>query len=387
MSIGLEIPKKSKQKIDSQAQSKQPPPFSTSEGFYIPKLEADDPKNPPCKKNGQPKGLFRNDGKTVRPIVGEKCSLYVMTPPCVCFGFSYKYPFNLPQKEQEPSKATGMQICYNCTPSDRVNCPNDEEQAMIDYYRNLYDRIWDIYGEFTKKYPKDAAKWDIAVPSAYVAATRQGDVDELKTVKTYALKPILSRQKFPKTEENPSPDEDPSKTLRSYFDLFTKDQGLNMTVQTNVFEGDSQIDPRDKYMNTLCTAQLILKFNGTFWGGHGSSSARGSIKHKVTEVQLTPIQSTAVLSRRMIRSKVPALAIKPQEEPEKILTKPKKEDEEKEDSSFENPIVETLNIEDALGEETPPIVVEVEPPKKKKIVKKQILKRPPPKEAKEKKET
>ena len=78
-------------------------------------------------------------------------------------------------------------------------------------------------------------------------------------------------------------------------------------------------------MGIFGNCQLVVKWDGIFWGTHGKNSHGASIRLRVTEMNFTPDLKRDAPSRRMLP---PMKVVEKEEEPEEELVLSYSDDEE-----------------------------------------------------------
>jgi hypothetical protein len=217
-------------------------------------------------KNTNSSAFYLNDD-------GEECELYIKAPKQQIFGVSYKYDMNLGRKlddPDDPSLAKGLQVAYPLTSLQTIKNPTPEEQAFADCLERLWQSTVDIGMEELKKKP-------LGVP-AYVKASYMGAEGDMRNFIKYPAA-------VPKQEDKSKGD----KPLRMYVNLISTGSGETMSVTTKFYEpGDKQVSPL-KFIKKLGTIEPCFKFEGAYWGTHGTENSQGgSLRFKLAQANFFP---------------------------------------------------------------------------------------------------
>jgi hypothetical protein len=212
-----------------------------------------------------------------------------------------KWPYGVVEQNQTLSNFDGYQICYNLTTSETVKTPTEKEAQTI----KIFDKIWDTTLEHALAFCKVDRK-DRKIPD-YTYTSFLGRKEDAKSegrdpnwkefIKpTYAYTTSTdekTKQKFV----------DKSKPLRAYIEFVTKGVGEKLTCDTEIFgPGDKPKSP-DFYVSTKtksCRVEgtPIVFWQDIFWGDHKSTYG-GSARLRVKELNVVPMKSGTLASRRM----------------------------------------------------------------------------------------
>ena len=115
--------------------------------------------------------------------------------------------------------------------------------------------------------------------SSYLVAKERDDW-------AYAVKPIYNQPKT--TTKAGKKYVDHNKPARAYIKLNTRGKGEDIECFTPIYgPGDKPLSPW-KCMGIFGHCQLVVKWDGIFWGSHGKNSHGASIPLRVSEMSFTP---------------------------------------------------------------------------------------------------
>ena len=168
-----------------------------------------------------------------------------------------------------------------------VGNPNKAEKAT----QRVFDKMTNITDDALNNFA-EARKVPAPTYSSYLTAKEENDW-------SYAVKPIYDHTKS--TNKAGEKFIDYNKPMRAYIKLLTKGKGKKIQCDTMIYgPGDKKLSPW-KCMGVHGSCQLVVKWDGIFWGAHGRNSYGASICLKAHEMIFTPgVLESAVPSRRML---------------------------------------------------------------------------------------
>lgn len=238
------------------------------------------------KKGGDSISWYISEGRYVNDD-GDECVLYFELPKSFCFGVNAIYPIGTKQENKTFDKVDGLQICYPITSMDTIDDPSSDEQYCMD----VLDGLWNAAVEALKR---ELEREEELIPPPTMSA---GITAEKKKKWDYAIKPIYSH---PTPEGNDGKrHEDRTKPQRTYIKLLTRGKGRDLKALTPFYgPGDRKMSAM-KFIDKRGFITPVIKWDGIFWGAHGSSSYGGSVRLRVAEANFTP-QEEGMTSRRFL---------------------------------------------------------------------------------------
>jgi len=230
-------------------------------------------------KNTMSKGCYLNDD-------GQECELYFPAPPQNCFGVNYLYEMTLKKEQQTPENAKGLQICYPATSMKTVETPTPAEEAFI----GMMDALWELTVE---KGRVEAEREDLLIPqpsaASFLSAEKRKRMDQF-------VKPPIQ---FPNAKDKKILDK--SKPKRMYVKLITSGKGETLQAHSKFYgPGDKPMSAL-RFLDKRGVIEPCFKWEGVFWGAHGSTSPHGaSLRFKLVEANYTPQTGIGLPSHRML---------------------------------------------------------------------------------------
>nr|QBK86317.1 MAG: protein of unknown function DUF2738 [Marseillevirus LCMAC102] len=221
---------------------------------------------------------------------GEECELFFELPEQYSFGVNMTYKLDIKEDDKCFDTKTGLQICYPLTGMKTIESPTTDEQ----YAKSVLNAIWNVTVEALKIECKKS-KRDQTVPgptyNAYNTAKNDDDWEEaVKKLYSYPLSTPKGGGK--KTEDRSKPE-------RCYIKLVTKGEGRRLlSITTAYAPGDKKVSAL-KYLDVRGFITPVVKWDGVYWGAHGSKSYGASARLRITEFNFKP-ESNGGSQQRML---------------------------------------------------------------------------------------
>lgn len=244
------------------------------EEFDLENIAIDEPETQTFGKGAQKisvtssKGYYLDENE-------KKRELYIVLPPQQCFGFSLTHDLKIADSDRTNENANGVQICYPMTSMKTVAEPFTSEQ-------NTMTTLTDL--------------WNKSVEHGRVEAKKKGEMCKLPRSAVNSFKAVEDDDyteaiKFPFAPATTEGTIDATKPKRWYIKLLASNKdSKKLTISTNVYYGDDTINVLD-YLNSRGIIEPCVRWNGIYWGAHGSKGYGGSLQFKVVEANFTPIES------------------------------------------------------------------------------------------------
>jgi len=279
--------------------------------------------------------------------------VFIEGPTQNYFGINPTFPLGY-DGDKSVDDITGLQIYYPLSSIKTVEEPTPEEVQFQTILNAIKKSVINSV-ERECSLPKDKRVVPPPTYSSFLSAREEGDI-------SHAVKPI-STYPFKKNDKNMKTGElDKTKPQRMYVKLKTFGKGKDINVHTSIYgPGDKKVNVLSK-LDIIGTIHPVFKWEGVYWGAHGSTSYGASATFKLVEANVTFSPGNLEDIPRFLS---PNLSVEKEEDEEETVSfkvgEPKTEEEE---DNSPDPL-------DLMKPESSPKlqVQKEEPPKPKKTVK------------------
>ena len=198
---------------------------------------------------------------------GEKRPIFIELAKHKAWGVSGRWKFGLNARKQTNKNIEGFQVSYPMTSRSSVKKPRDDERLTFAIFDAMRALTADAISNGFRK----------ASSTTYDAYKKHKDDTIL------AVKPMYDYTK------------DKSKPQGAYLKFNTKGKGEKIKCKTRIYgTGVGEESPFDFMYDEdkpiLMTAQIVLRWDDIYWGGHGTTGYGASMRVHVSEITLTPAE-------------------------------------------------------------------------------------------------